>query len=242
MNLLIAKKLPLKNKNLVNALLIPCSSFIKWLKDTLPENTVIEYDMLSFGLIIPQKRNFIIVGPAIGSPAIILILERLIISGIKNIIVFGTCGSICKETKIGDIILPTSAISEEGTSKLYCGGEVTFSLHYHPSSFLTETVEKKFVDNNIKYKKGAIWTTDAPYMETVEKVKNFQNKGAIGVDMELSALFAVGALKKVNVASILIVSDELHSNTWKTGFKSGLLKNTFRKVFNILDSIFNQLK
>jgi purine-nucleoside phosphorylase len=240
MNLIIAKKLPLKNKNYVNALLIPCSSFIKWSKDILPEVT--EYDMLSFEIIIPQKRNFIIVGPAIGSPAIILILERLIISGIKNIIVFGTCGSICKEAKIGDIILPTSAISEEGTSKLYCRGEVTSPLHYHPSPFLLDTIEKKFVDNNIKYKKGAIWTTDAPYRETLEKVKNFQNKGAIGVDMELSAIFAVGNLKKINVASILIVSDELHSNTWKTGFKSKILKETFKKVFNILDLIFNQLK
>lgn len=238
----MAKKLPLKNKDHSNALLIPCSSFIKWLKDTLPENTVTEYDMLSFGLIIPQKRNFIIVGPATGSPAIILILERLIISGIKNIIVFGTCGSICKEARIGDIILPTSAISEEGTSKLYCRGEVTSPLYHHPSSFLLDTIEKKFVENNIKYKKGAIWTTDAPYMETIEKVKNFQNKGAIGVDMELSAMFAVGSLKKVNVASILIVSDELHSNTWKTGFKSKTLNETFKKVFNILDLIFNQLK
>jgi len=234
MNLIIAKKLPLKNKDYFNAILIPCSSFIKWLKDTLPE--VIEYDMLSFGLIIPQKRNFIIVGPAIGSPAIILILERLIISGIKNIIVFGTCGSICKEAKIGDIILPTSAISEEGTSKLYSP-----EPNYHPSSVLTKTIEKKFVDNNIKYKKGAIWTTDAPYKETLEKIKNFQNKGAIGVDMELSAIFAVGNLKKINVASILIVSDELHSNTWKTGFKSKILKETFKKVFNILDSIFDQI-
>jgi len=156
--------------------------------------------------------------------------------------VFGTCGSICKEARIGDIILPTSAISEEGTSKLYCRSEVTSLLHYHPSSFLLETIEKKFIENKIKYNKGVIWTTDAPYMETVEKVKNFQNKGAIGVDMELSALFAVGALKKVNVASILIISDELHLNTWKTGFKSKPLKETFKKVFNILDLIFDQLK
>jgi len=233
MNLIKAKKLPLKDRNYSNALLIPCASFLKWVKDSIPQSNVIEYDMLSFKIIVPQKRNFVIIGPAIGSPSAILILERIAASGIKNVVVLGTCGAISEEAKIGDVLLPISTISEEGTSKLY-----TKKPNYNPSPFLTEVIEKKLNENEIPYKKGMIWSTDAPYMESPEKIRFFREKGAIGVDMELSALFAIGALKKINIAGILLVSDELHSNTWKTGFKSKVLKKHYKIIINTLFSLF----
>ncbi len=163
-----------------------------------------------------------------------MLLERLAVNNVKNIIVFGTCGSICKDAKIGDVIVPTSAISEEGTSKLYSS-----MPKYQPSSHLLKHIQGYLKKEKIPFSEGKIWTTDAPYMETTKKVAYHRDKGAIGVDMELSALFAVCNLKKINIAGVLIVSDELHSAVWKTGFKSRILKNMYKKVFNTILTAFD---
>jgi hypothetical protein len=64
-----------------------------------------------------------------------------------------------------------------------------------------------------------VWTTDAPYRETPDQVRAYQERGALAVEMECSALFTLGAFRSAAVASLLVVSDELSSPTWRPGFK-----------------------
>ena len=42
----------------------------------------------------------------------------------------------------------------------------------------------------------------------------------LGVDMEISALFSIGRYRSVDVAGVLVVSDELSTLTWRQGFKT----------------------
>jgi purine-nucleoside phosphorylase len=73
--------------------------------------------------------------------------------------------------------------------------------------------------NQVNFHNGAIWSTDAIYRETGEKVKYFQNQQAIGVEMEISALFTVAKFRGVDAAALAVVSDELASLKWRPGFK-----------------------
>ena len=63
--------------------------------------------------------NFSITGPFIGAPYAAMLLETLIAWGARRIIFLGWCGAVAEEVKIGDIILPTAALIDEGTSGHY---------------------------------------------------------------------------------------------------------------------------
>ena len=59
----------------------------------------------------------------------------------------------------------------------------------------------------IRVIEGKIWTTDAVYRETYGKVKLMQERGCIGVDMELSALLALAKYRDVKFFQFLIGDD-----------------------------------
>jgi purine-nucleoside phosphorylase len=73
---------------------------------------------------------------------------------------------------------------------------------------------------------GTIWTTDAPYRETAEKVRAYGERGILGVEMEMSALMAVAAYRRIRMAGLLVVSDELFEMRWRSGFSSAILRES----------------
>ena len=84
---------------------------------------------------------------------------------------------------------------------------------------MLSVVEQVLYANRIDFHPGRIWTTDAVYRETPEKVGNFQQQGILAVEMEVSALFSVAQFRQVELGAILVVSDELSSLKWQPGFK-----------------------
>ncbi len=167
-------------------------------------------------------------GPAVGAPMAVMALEKLIALGAEKIIVFGWCGSLVQELQVGRLLLPTWAWSEDGTSTHYphegrprSSAALRSQLRDHLESFdhLTE---------------GPIWTTDAPYRETRAKVKYFQEQGLVAVDMEFSALCTVAAYRNVELAAVMLVSDELWQDSWQAGFRNKSFKKKSHTVLELL--------
>jgi purine-nucleoside phosphorylase len=111
---------------------------------------------------------------------------------------------------------------DEGTSGHYCSPDCHVAL---PARHLVEQARLALQHHQAEYHDGTIWTTDAIFRETVEKVKHYQAQGALAVEMELSAIFSVAAFRAVQAAGILIVSDELSDYHWRPGFKSAAFKS-----------------
>lgn len=159
--------------------------------------------------------SFTAVGPFIGAPYGVMLLETLIAWGAKQVVFFGWCGAISPRMRIGDVLVPTGAFIDEGTSR-----------HYHqdgdgpvrPSSRLNERIKAALKRQGHAFHEGDVWTTDAIYRETPEKVDHFHSRNAIAVEMELSAVLSVGHFRNIEVGAILIVSDELSSSKWQPGF------------------------
>ena len=63
-----------------------------------------------------------------------------------------------------------------------------------------------------------MWTTDALYRETEEKVQVHAAAGRSLVEMEISALYCVAAYREVAAAALVVVSDELFTGKWRPGF------------------------
>jgi purine-nucleoside phosphorylase len=155
-------------------------------------------------------------GPGIGAPYAAMMLETLISWGACRIIFLGWCGAVSEQVKIGDIILPTAAVVDEGTSRNYIE---PVNGQSKPVLSMVSLVEQVLEDNRIDFHSGKIWTTDAVYRETREKVESYQKQGVLAVEMEISALFSVAQFRQVELGAMLVVSDELSSLTWRPGFK-----------------------
>ena len=163
-----------------------------------------------------QPEGFSVTGPFVGAPYAVMLLETLIAWGARNIIFLGWCGAVSEKVKIGDIILPTSAVIDEGTSTHYGQEGNRFA---RASSSLVAKIRQVLNENHIVFQAGAIWTTDAVYRETRQLVESRQQDGILAVEMELSALYSVAQFRGVALAGILVVSDELSSLDWRPGFK-----------------------
>ena len=160
-------------------------------------------------------------GPFIGAPYGAMILETLIAWGARRIIFLGWCGAVAEHVQIGHIILPGGALVDEGTSRHY--RQPVFEP-VAPSKDLLKITRNVLTSANTAFHEGLIWTTDAPFREMPQTVTAFKARGVLAVEMELSALLSVGKFHGIEVAGLLVVSDELSSLTWKPGFKSEAFK------------------
>jgi purine-nucleoside phosphorylase len=172
---------------------------------------------------------FFIAGPSVGAPMAVLTLEKLIALGARHIIVFGWCGSLCDTVRIGDVLLPTWAIRDEGTS-----------AHY-PLGFRAESpadTRQLLVDllaaHGMVVHAGPIWTTDAPYRESVHQVERLRGQGVLGVDMEYGALVTAAAFRNISLTAVLLVSDELWTGTWNPGFRAKDFKKKSSGILHLL--------
>ncbi|GAB6145186.1 nucleoside phosphorylase [Desulfocicer niacini] len=175
-------------------------------------------------------------GPYMGAPYAAMMLETFIARGVRQIIIIGWCGSISPTVNIGDILMPDAAISHEGTSMNYMDSPEDFPVIYPPAPpssamGLAGNLSGFLHKRKIPFKKGYIWTTDAIYRETRQKVNFFHSRGALAVEMECSALFAVAAYRGVELVPLLVVSDDLCGTRWKPAFKTKAFAHA-RKVVN----------
>ncbi len=137
-------------------------------------------------------------------------LEEMIALGIKKLIVCGGAGVLKKDIAAGHIILPDSAIRDEGLSYHYIkpGREIFADEH------AVAIIEQEFNERNIDYIKGKTWTTDAFYRETKDKVALRVSDGCLCVEMEASAFMAVAQFRKVTLGQILYGGDDVSGDEW----------------------------
>ena len=166
--------------------------------------------------------RFALVGPLVGAPYAVMVLETMIAWGAANFIFFGWCGAISRQLRIGDLVLPTEAVIDEGTTRHYFEDDRRTA---HPSETTTAAIRSELSRLKVDFQEGRIWTTDGIFRETIEKVIRHQANDVLGVEMELSALFSVGAYRHVDVGGLLVVSDDLSALQWHPGFMEERFKN-----------------
>lgn len=152
----------------------------------------------------------------VGAPAAVMTLEELIACGASRIFEVGMCGGLQPFLQPGDIVVPTEAIRDEGTSSHY----LPTDEKVESSSQLRNTLIQVLNQRRIAHHVGRVWSTDGVYRETREKFKEFRDAGVLGVNMETSAIFAVAQWRGVKAASAQVISDVLTEREWQTHFLS----------------------
>lgn len=195
------------------------------------------FDQGFFKIFRPKGRSsdgVSLAGPFLGAPQAVMVMEKIIALGAKRICVFGWCGSLRPDLRIGDFVIPLNAIAEEGTSKHYPVGNRKPVTDPGFNRILGQALEQK----GFPFWKGTVWTTDAPYRETASKVKTYGEKGVLAVEMEMSALMTLAIYRSVKVSGLLIVSDELFDLKWHRGFSSPVFNKRCEEARSLLLKLF----
>lgn len=153
----------------------------------------------------------------VGEPLCVGQYEDLIAMGSRRLILTGNCGVLDKAIEDCGIIIPTTAIRDEGTS-----------YHYAPPADTIE-VNKKYRDLfkavleecGYPWVEGTTWTTDACYRETREKVLRRKEQGAICVEMECAGMQALCDFRGTEFFQFFYAGDNLDHSSWDPRSLSG---------------------
>ena len=170
-----------------------------------------------------------VAGPYIGAPYAVMLAESLMAKGAGQIIVLGWCGGLTPDLAPGDLVIPELAICDEGTSRHYVELDSDLPVT-RPHPELSQTLSDLLRERGETPQHLPIWTTDAIYRETREKVAWYRARGAVAVEMECSAIFAAAAFRQIPVTALLVVSDSLahESGDWDPGFRKKRFKTMRR--------------
>jgi uridine phosphorylase len=148
--------------------------------------------------------------PGVGAPLAAMFLEEIIETGCRVFVAVGGAGGLVPALTVGHVVVPTSAIRDEGTSYHY----LTAGREIEPSPRAVGAIEKVLQGHRVPFVTGKVWTTDAPYRETRGKVERRVDEGCLAVEMEAAALFAVAAFRGVEFGHILAAADDLSQEQW----------------------------
>ncbi len=169
-----------------------------------------EYGLHPFYAMEYHGRQVAIFHPGLGAPMAAGIFEENIARGVRDCVACGGAGVLDKSIPSGHVIVPVSAIRDEGTS-----------YHYLPPAREVEAdpavvaaIERVLAKHRVPYDKGKTWTTDAFYRETKGKVKRRRAEGALAVEMEAAAIFSVARFRGLRCGQILYGGDDVSSEEW----------------------------
>src|SRR5881296_1192670 len=163
------------------------------------------------------------------APSTVMVMEELIACGTRVFVGLGLTGSIQPEAPVGTCFIPTSCIREEGTSPHYLSSDEGI----RPAQRLVRALEKARVKKGLVAYTGPLWTTDAPYREMVTTIENYRLRDILGVDMETSAMYALGVYRNVEVCNFLVVSDELWRD-WRPAVDRPELAEALKKAEEVV--------
>jgi len=148
--------------------------------------------------------------PGVGAPWVATHLEELIALGCRKFVACGSAGVLKSELKRGAVVIPGSAVRDEGTSYHYCPPSREIEMERGVVDKLESVLRKHHID----YEIGKTWTTDAFYRETRDKIARRKSEGCIAVDMECSALIAVSRFRNVRFGQYLSAGDDVSGDVW----------------------------
>ena len=222
------KKLP------QNGLLLVNPTEAKGVVNTVKKDGGYSRYLFNSSLVLDSEKQFFIAGPAIGAPMAVMTMEKLIALGSRRLILVGWCGAVSNSLHIGDILVPSSSLSGEGTSQYY-----PLESPAVPHSGFLLKVSDLFEKKGIAVKSGCVWSTDAIFRENRSDLSQLnQENGVVAIDMEFSALCSVACFRQIEFCAVLIVSDELYRDSWHPGFSNkSFLKNKQAVMDILLDNI-----
>jgi len=148
--------------------------------------------------------------PGVGAPLCAGFLEEAIALGAQVVVACGGAGAVSPELTMGQIVIPTSAVRDEGTSFHYLPPGRVVDADPEGVAAAVRVLER----NGVPHVLGKTWTTDGLYRETPTRIATRRAEGCLTVEMEAAAFFAVAQFRGIRFAQLLYAGDDVSSETW----------------------------
>lgn len=149
-----------------------------------------------------RGQPILVISHGIGAPGAAICWTELIELGARVILRVGTAGGLYEGAAIGDLVVPTAAVRRDGLSHRMVPPEFPAVADLALTTSLLSALSQR----GTKARSGIILSTDLFYPGLLEPEQPFfARANAIAVEMECSALFVLGALRRVATAAVLVL-------------------------------------
>lgn len=150
----------------------------------------------------------------IGAPSSAIAVEELARVGADTFIRVGSCGAIQPETEVGDLIITSGAVRQEGTSKEYVREDYPAVADYVVVSALVAAAEELGYDYHV----GLTTSTDSFYAgqsregyagflarDGEAKIEELRRAGVLNFEMEASAILTLASIYGLRAGAVCTV-------------------------------------
>jgi uridine phosphorylase len=155
-------------------------------------------------------EDIVLARALVGGPLAAGVMDEIAAQGYRKFLAVGSAGVLDKEIARGKLIIPTSALRDDGTSYHYAAPSRWIDVEPR----IVSVIEKYLAENKIPFVKGKTWTTDAFYRETNAKFEQRKSEGCVAVDMECASFAAVAKYNGVEFGQVLYGGDCLDGEEW----------------------------
>lgn len=148
----------------------------------------------------PDGEPVTVQSTGMGGPSAAIVIAELADLGGRILVRVGTCGGLRRELGLGELIVVTEALPFDGAGAVLSGGEGRL----RPDQTLVDALRGQ---GGIR--EGPVASTDLFYDSPPEDHERWLGAGALAVDMETAALFALARRRGLRAASLLLVTDLL---------------------------------
>ncbi len=163
-----------------------------------------------------EGERVTVTSTGIGGPSAAIALEELARCGLKTFVRVGTCGGIQTHVQGGDLVIASSAVRMEGTSREYAPLEYPATADFGLTCHLAQGAAKLAAQANVRVHVGVVQCKDSFYGqhspermpvsgELLAKWEAWKRLGVLASEMESAALFVAGAALGLRGASVFLV-------------------------------------
>jgi uridine phosphorylase len=149
------------------------------------------------------------VARTIGGPYAVLVAEQLFESGAEVVLGLTSAGRVAPTMPLPNLVVADEAIRDEGTSFHYLAPGRTVS----GNGALSAALLAELGSLEVPCRRGLVWTTDAPYRETRERLASRTREGALAVEMQAASLFAFARARGVTVGVVAHVTNAVDADS-----------------------------
>ena len=144
--------------------------------------------------------RIIAISTGMGGSSTSVAVEELHNIGVKAMIRIGSCGAQKEGIQLGDLVIGSAAIRDDGASRAYV--DIRYPAAADPEFLFCVMQAAK--DLNYPHHVGIIHSHESFYMDDNDEQEAYWRKfHNLGSDFESAALFTVGRIRNVRTASIL---------------------------------------
>ena len=161
----------------------------------------------------------------IGAPSTAILLEELAKLGSHTFVRVGNSGGISPQLDLGELVITTGAVRDDGTSRSYVTPEYPAVADYRIVSALVAAAR----DRGVRFHSGITWSLDAFYARNAiltqgggmgsmsfggywtaaqeERIRDLRSAGVLNCEMEAGVILTLAGLFGLRAGAVCVVSD-----------------------------------